>query len=166
MWQRAQQFDALVRVWAVTNHIAQTPNVLPLSFCIFQDGLEGGQVSMNIGDDENTHNCSNLWSVNGHYYRLSYHALIGRASLIILIITGFTKNSELRLFRSFWVSTRHQMRHILNILGCLLTLYVLGGCVQLAPPPPLIVPTTVPATNSAYPWTDEMAVMSGICFEA
>lgn len=62
---------------------------------------------------------------------------------------------------------RHQIRHNLTILGWLLTLYALGGCVQLAPPPaPLIVPTTVSATNSIYPWTDETAVMSGICFEA
>jgi hypothetical protein len=79
----------------------------------------------------------------------------------------------MHLVRYFWVSLRHQIRHNLTILGWVLTLYVLGGCVQIAPPPSLIVPTTLPATNaisaaptSPYRWTDETAVMSGICFEA
>jgi len=46
----------------------------------------------------------------------------------------------------------------------------LTHCVQLAPPPtsnivpPSDLPTQVIAP--AYPWTDENAVMSGICFEA
>lgn len=75
------------------------------------------------------------------------------------MITGFTKNSETPFFRSFCAA---------------LTLLALGGCIQLAPlPPGTIVPPTGPATNanpnspaSVYPWSNENAVMGGVCFEA
>jgi hypothetical protein len=109
--------------------------------------------------------------MNGHYYKLSYHALLGRASLIILIMTGFTKNSELLNNRWSHVSILKRLRLAFTLL---LGIIFAGGCVQLAPLPTLsIVPATDPPTNApslistpSFPWTDENAVMSGVCFEA
>jgi hypothetical protein len=109
--------------------------------------------------------------MNGHYYKLSYHALVGCASLIILIITAFTKNSENSHRALFSVRLKRQTGLVVTLC---LSIISLTNCVQLAPPPtssivpPLGLPTQViaPTPTSLFPWTDENAVMSGICFEA
>lgn len=66
------------------------------------------------------------------------------------------------------------MRIYQFFINLIVLLLILGGCLMLAPldetppalPTPVFVATNTPALLTAYGWTDENAVMSGICFEA
>jgi hypothetical protein len=83
-------------------------------------------------------------------------------------MTGFTKNSEKLQFTTILFAMRRQLWHVFPLLmGSL----ALAGCIQFAPRPPIPV-SPVPTTTiqqgpaSLYPWTDENATLSGVCFEA
>jgi hypothetical protein len=84
------------------------------------------------------------------------------ASLTLLILTRFTKNSR----KIGWIVQYGAKRSI--VCGLIVAILSLTGCISLVRiPPTLDAPfTPEPTPVSAYPWVDAGAVMEGICFEA
>ena len=47
--------DALVRLGSVANGVAQAPDRIVIALRVLEHGLEGGQVCMNIGQNQDAH---------------------------------------------------------------------------------------------------------------